>query len=145
MPPEKLFTPGPTAVPWQVLETMSRPLIHHRTKEFREIHREAAENLKYVYRTTNPVVILTASGSGAMEAAVANLTRVGEKAIVIQVGYPGRRLRAAPPRNRSGTQIHRRHQHRIGEIADVKDMQAFEARWYRLAVTGRPHGGWRVP
>lgn len=93
MPPEKLFTPGPTAVPWQVLETMSRPLIHHRTKEFREIHREAAENLKYVYRTSNPVVILTASGSGAMEAAVANLTKVGEKAIVVEVGKFSERWR----------------------------------------------------
>jgi len=93
MPPEKLFTPGPTAVPWQVLETMSRPLIHHRTAEFREIHREAADNLKYVYRTKNPVVILTASGSGAMESAVVNLTRVGEKAIVIEVGKFSERWR----------------------------------------------------
>lgn len=86
MKPRKLFTPGPTAVPHEVLETMARPLIHHRTLEFRAILRETTENLQYVYRTRNPVLVLTASGSGAMEAAVVNLTGPGEKALVIVVG-----------------------------------------------------------
>jgi aspartate aminotransferase-like enzyme len=86
MEPKKLFTPGPTQVPPRVLETMARPLIHHRTDEFRAIIHEAAENLRYVYKTKNPVLILTASGSGAMEAAVVNLTRPGEKALVTVCG-----------------------------------------------------------
>lgn len=86
MKPRKLFTPGPTEVPPRVLETLSRPLFHHRTEEFRAIHRETVENLRYVYRTQNPVLILTSSGSGAMEAAVANLTKPGEKVIVTELG-----------------------------------------------------------
>lgn len=86
MEPKKLFTPGPTQVPSRVLETMARPLIHHRTEEFRAIHREALEGLQYVYKTKNPVLILTASGSGAMEAALVNLTRPGEKALITVCG-----------------------------------------------------------
>lgn len=93
MIPKKLFTPGPVEVPWRVLETLSRPLIHHRTEEFRKIHLEAVEGLKEVYRTTNPVVILTSSGSGAMEAALVNLTRPGDKALVIVVGKFSERWR----------------------------------------------------
>jgi len=79
---KKLFTPGPTQVPARVLETMARPVFHHRTKEFRAIHREALEGLQYVYKTKNPVLILTSSGTGAMEAALVNLTRPGEKALI---------------------------------------------------------------
>lgn len=93
MEPKKLFTPGPTQVPWQVLETMARPLIHHRTEEFRAIFRQAIENLQYVYQTKNPVLILTASGSGAMEAAVVNLTRPGDKALVTVSGKFSERWR----------------------------------------------------
>ena len=71
----KLFTPGPTAVPAEVLETQSRPLIHHRTEEFRAALGASMQGLQYILETKNPVVILTASGSGAMEATVVNLTR----------------------------------------------------------------------
>lgn len=93
MESKKLFTPGPTQVPPRVLETMARPLIHHRTKEFRAIHREALEGLKYVYKTSTPVLILTASGSGAMESAVVNLTRPGEKVLVVVCGKFSERWR----------------------------------------------------
>ena len=78
----RLFTPGPTAVPPEVLETMSRPLIHHRTGPFRNAYREVIVNLQYIMRTENPVVVLTASGTGAMEAAVVNFTKPGDKALV---------------------------------------------------------------
>lgn len=82
----KLFTPGPTAVPPEVLETMGRPLIHHRTDQFRAAHREVLDNLKYILRTENPVAILTSSGTGAMEAAVVNLTHPGDKVLVTANG-----------------------------------------------------------
>jgi aspartate aminotransferase-like enzyme len=77
----KLFTPGPTAVPAEVLETMGRPLIHHRTGQFRDAHREVLDNLRYIMQTKNPVVVLSSSGSGAMEAAVVNLTQPGDKVL----------------------------------------------------------------
>jgi len=90
---KKLFTPGPTQVPTRVLETMARPLIHHRTEEFQAILREAHENLQYVYKTKNPVLILTSSGSGAMESAVVNLTGPGDKVLVTVCGKFSERWR----------------------------------------------------
>jgi len=81
MKPAKLFTPGPTAVPPEVLETQARPLIHHRTDPFREAHREIIENLQYIMRTQNPVVVLSSSGTGAMESCVVNLTQPGDKVL----------------------------------------------------------------
>jgi aspartate aminotransferase-like enzyme len=89
----KLFTPGPTAVPNEVLETQSRPLIHHRTEEFRHALVESMRGLQYILETENPVPILTASGSGAMEAAVVNLTRPGETVVVTEVGKFSERWR----------------------------------------------------
>lgn len=92
-PPTKLFTPGPVQVPWEVLETQARPLIHHRTPEFRAIFAEACENLQYVYKTKNPVLILTSSGSGGLEAALVNLTRPGEKCLITVIGKFSERWR----------------------------------------------------
>ncbi len=89
----KLFTPGPTAVPAAILETQARPLIHHRTGEFREAHLASIRGLQYILRTANPVAILTASGSGAMEATVVNLTKPGETVIVTEVGKFSERWR----------------------------------------------------
>ena len=78
----KLFTPGPTEVPPEVLETQARPLVHHRSDAFRKAHLEVIEGLRYILRTEGPVVLLASSGTGAMEAAVVNLTRPGDKALV---------------------------------------------------------------
>ncbi len=89
----KLFTPGPTAVPADVLETQARPLIHHRTDEFRHALSESMRGLQYILETQNPVVVLTASGSGAMEATVVNLTQPGETVIVTEVGKFSERWR----------------------------------------------------
>ena len=65
-----LLTPGPTPLPPQVMEAMSRPIIHHRTPQFQEILKEVSVNLKWVFQTVNDVFILSASGTGAMECAV---------------------------------------------------------------------------
>lgn len=90
---KRLFTPGPTEVPGQVLEAMARPLVHHRTEPFRVMQSGVMKDLQYIFRTENPVVILAASGTGAMEAAVANLTSPGEKVVVTVCGKFGERWR----------------------------------------------------
>ncbi len=86
-----LLTPGPTPLPPQVLEAMSRPIIHHRTPQFQAILKEATEGLKYVFQTKGDVFILASSGTGAMEAAVINLLSPGDTAITIQGGKFGER------------------------------------------------------
>lgn len=82
----RLMTPGPAPVPEEVLLELARPVIHHRSAEAKQVITEVAEGLKDVFRTKNEVLILTASGTGAMEAAVANTVPRGAKAIVLQAG-----------------------------------------------------------
>ena len=86
-----LLTPGPTPLPPEVCESMSRPIIHHRTPQFQAVLKEASEGLKYVFQTANDVFILASSGTGAMEAAVANLLSYGDTALVVEGGKFGER------------------------------------------------------
>lgn len=86
-----LITPGPTAVPEQVLLDMARPMIHHRTPEFEEIFKEARNGLKKVFKTEQEPLILASSGTGAMEAAVVNTLSQGDKVLVINGGKFGER------------------------------------------------------
>jgi serine---pyruvate transaminase len=86
-----LFTPGPTPVPPQVLEAMSRPIIHHRSSDFRAILGRCLERLRSVYRTEGEVLLYTASGTGGMESAISNLTSPGDRVAVVSAGHFGER------------------------------------------------------
>lgn len=86
-----LLTPGPTPVPEDVLEALSRPMIHHRHEPFKAILAEVMEDLKYLFQTNSEVLIISASGTGAMEGAVSNLLCKGDKAIVVRGGKFGER------------------------------------------------------
>jgi aspartate aminotransferase-like enzyme len=86
-----VFTPGPVPVPSEVLLEMAKPIIHHRTAEFEEIFAEVREGLKYIYDTKQEVFILSASGTGAMEASVANTLSRGDKVLVVNSGKFGER------------------------------------------------------
>jgi|YelNatPaOPRAMG01_1025707.scaffolds.fasta_scaffold01508_12 aspartate aminotransferase-like enzyme len=88
---KRLFTPGPTPIPESVMLSMAEPIIHHRNPEFVEVLKSVNENLKYLFQTKNDVVILTSSGTGAMEASVANLLSAGDKAIFVNLGKFGER------------------------------------------------------
>src|SRR5256886_1758334 len=83
--PEKryLLTPGPTPVPPEVLAVLAEPMIHHRARDFKGIYERSLARLREVYRTANDVLLFTASGTGAVEAAVANLTSPGDRALVV--------------------------------------------------------------
>ena len=86
-----LLTPGPTAVPPEVMLRMSQPLIHHRTPEFEKLFTEVQDGLKWLFQTDQDVLMLAASGTGAMEAAVANLCSAGDTVIVVNGGKFGER------------------------------------------------------
>ncbi len=88
---KRLLTPGPTMVPERVLEALSRPTLYHRSPEFKEVFLETRQLLKRVLRTEGEVLILTSSGTGAMEAAVSNLFNPGDSAVVIVGGKFGQR------------------------------------------------------
>jgi aspartate aminotransferase-like enzyme len=87
------MTPGPTPVPEEARLRLARQLIHHRTDEFRRVLAEVIEGLKYVFQTKNDVLILSCSGTGAMEAAVTNVVPRGGKAIVLESGKFAERWR----------------------------------------------------
>ncbi len=87
-----MLTPGPTPLPPEVLEAMSRPLIHHRTEEFGKMFASVIEDMKWVYRTNGTVLMMTCSGTGAMESAIVNLLSPGEKTMVCTTGAFGDRF-----------------------------------------------------
>lgn len=91
MPKKRLMTPGPTQVPEEALLTLAKQITHHRTAEFRALFAEALAGLQYVFQTKSDVIVLTSSGTGAMEAAVVNLVPRGGKAIVLEAGNFGQR------------------------------------------------------
>lgn len=86
-----LLAPGPTPVPPRVLLAMAQPIIHHRTPQFSRVFAEARNGLKDLFQTAQDVLMLAASGSGAMEAAVSNLFSPGEEVLVINGGKFGER------------------------------------------------------
>lgn len=88
---KRLYTPGPTPVPEQIMLTMAEPMIHHRHPEFQEILTSVNENLKYLFQTNNGVMTLTSSGTGAMEASVAEILSRGDTAVYVNGGKFGER------------------------------------------------------
>lgn len=88
---ERLYTPGPTPVPESVARVMAEPVFLHRSERFRSLFRAISEDLKYVFRTKNDVLTFASSGTGAMEAAVANVLSSGDKVLTVQGGKFGQR------------------------------------------------------
>jgi serine---pyruvate transaminase len=88
---KRLFTPGPTPVPENVMLSMAAPIIHHRNPEFMEILQQVHEDLQYLFVTTQPVVVMTCSGTGGMEASISSLFGPGDKVITINGGKFGER------------------------------------------------------
>jgi aspartate aminotransferase-like enzyme len=86
-----LLSPGPTPIPNEVELAMSETMIHHRTPQFNKVFEEARRGLKKLFGTKNDVIIFASSGTGAMEAAVANLFSPGDKVLVINGGKFGER------------------------------------------------------
>ncbi len=89
-----IMAPGPTEIPPEVLAEASKPILHHRTPQFRKILTRVEEDLKYLLQTENNVQVITSSGTGAMEAAVANIVNPGDKVIVASIGHFGNRWKS---------------------------------------------------
>ena len=90
----RLFTPGPTPLLPAAQFAMAAADIHHRTPEFRALFKRVLEQLKTFIGTKNDVIILSSSGTGAMEAAVSNLTSPGDRILVLSAGKFGERWAA---------------------------------------------------
>jgi alanine-glyoxylate transaminase / serine-glyoxylate transaminase / serine-pyruvate transaminase len=81
-----LQIPGPSPVPDRILRAMDTPIIDHRGPEFAKLARRALDGIKTIFKTTNPVVIYTATGTGAWEAALANTLSPGDRVLMVETG-----------------------------------------------------------
>jgi aspartate aminotransferase-like enzyme len=88
---QRLLTPGPTPLYPPALHAMMGSDIHHRTEDFRRLYRRVLDDLKEVFGTSNDVLVLVASGTGAMEASVSNFFSPGDPVIVCSAGKFGER------------------------------------------------------
>ncbi|MCF8031395.1 MAG: alanine--glyoxylate aminotransferase family protein [Desulfohalobiaceae bacterium] len=88
---QRLLTPGPTELAPQVKAALGRDMIHHRKQPFQEIMHRVQQELGLLFCTEQPVMPLACSGTGAMQAAVSNLFRHGDKVLVAKAGKFGQR------------------------------------------------------
>lgn len=87
----RLYAPGPTPVPEDVLIEMAKPILHHRTPAFEKVIAEVREGLKWIFQTKEEVLIFASSGTGAMEGAIVNTFAKGDRALVVDGGKFGER------------------------------------------------------
>jgi aspartate aminotransferase-like enzyme len=87
----QLMAPGPTPVPSEVLLAMAQPMLHHRTPEYEALFIEVRAGLKRLVQTSQEVIPLACSGTGAMEAAVVNTLSTGDTVAVVNAGKFGER------------------------------------------------------
>jgi alanine-glyoxylate transaminase / serine-glyoxylate transaminase / serine-pyruvate transaminase len=81
-----LQIPGPTPVPDRILRAMDTPVIDHRGPEFARLGRQALDGIKTVFKTSSPVIIYTATGTGAWEAALVNTLSPGDHVLMAETG-----------------------------------------------------------
>ena len=86
-----LMTAGPTPLPPEVSQVMAEPILYHRAPAFIEVYARVLDRLKGVFQTRNDVLLFAASGTGALESAVANLVAPGDRSLVASCGKFGER------------------------------------------------------
>jgi aspartate aminotransferase-like enzyme len=88
----QLRIPGPTPLPPEVLQSMTKQMINHRASEFHQILTDVTSKLKQIYQTKNDLYVLTGSGTGGMESAIVNMLSPGDKVLAVSIGNFGNRF-----------------------------------------------------
>lgn len=88
---QRLLTPGPTPVYPKALQAMLGADVHHRTEDFRNLYRAVLADLRTILGTRNEILLLSSSGTGAMEASVTNCFSPGDRVIICSAGKFGER------------------------------------------------------
>ena len=81
-----LQIPGPSPLPDRILRAMDTPIIDHRGPEFIKLAKGVLEGIKTIFKTSNPVIIYTATGTGAWEAALVNTLSPDDKVLMVETG-----------------------------------------------------------
>src|SRR5580692_8435997 len=82
-----LHIPGPTPLPDRILRAMDTPIIDHRGPEFARLAKHVLDGIKTIFKTTSPVIIYTATGTGAWEAALVNALSAGDRVLMVETGH----------------------------------------------------------
>src|SRR3974377_452919 len=81
-----LQIPGPTPLPDRILRAMDTPIIDHRGPEFAKLAKRVLEGIKTIFKTASPVIIYTATGTGAWEAALVTTLSAGDRVLMVETG-----------------------------------------------------------
>src|SRR5258708_39941216 len=92
MPKSLLFIPGPVVVSDPVLAAMAKPVINHRGPEYARLLHRIANRMKSIFATTGDVLLMGASGTGGLEAAVTNMFGPGDTLLACPTGVFGERI-----------------------------------------------------
>jgi len=95
---EQLRIPGPTPLPDEVLQAMTKQMINHRGVEFGQMLNDVTDKLKQLFQTNGDVFLLTGSGTGGLEAAIVNTLSPGDKVLSVSIGVFGERFAAIAER-----------------------------------------------
>ncbi len=126
----RLFTPGPTSVPEEVLLEMARPVFHHRTQEYKTLFAAVNKLLGQVFQTTNPVVTISGSGTAGYECAMINMIPQGGKVLCLSNGKFAERWVTIAKRNKCQiTELKAEYGHAIPpqQVADALSKGTFDA------------------
>ncbi len=126
----RLFTPGPTSVPEEVLLEMARPVFHHRTQEYKTLFAAVNKLLGQVFQTTNPVVTISGSGTAAYECAMINMIPQGGKVLCLSNGKFAERWVTIAKRNKCQiTELKAEYGHAIPpqQVAEALSKDTFDA------------------
>ena len=102
-----LHIPGPSPLPDRILRAMDTPIIDHRGPEFAKLAKKCLDGIKTIFKTTNPVIIYTATGTGAWEAALVNTLSPGDKVLMVETGQFAALWKKMAEKHRPRARIHR--------------------------------------
>lgn len=117
----RLLAPGPTPLPEEVRLAMARDMVHHRKPPFKKLLQGVQEKLQLLFGTQNTVMPLSCSGSGVMDAAIANCFNPGEKVLVVEAGKFGERWGEIAANHRLNIVFIRKEWGRSVTAAEVKE------------------------
>jgi aspartate aminotransferase-like enzyme len=126
----RLFTPGPTSVPEEVLLEMARPVFHHRTQDYKTLFAAVNKLLQQVLQTANPVVTIAGSGTAAYECAMINMIPQGGKVLCLSNGKFAERWVTIAKRNKCQiTELKAEYGHAVPpeQVADALSKGTFDA------------------
>lgn len=116
-----MLSPGPTPVPEAVVSAFAQPIVHHRTTSFMKVFADVKAGLKKLFQTEQDVMILAATGTGAMDAAISNLFNKGDTVITLNCGKFGERwTKIAKAYELKPVEL----KYEAGEAAKVSDIEA---------------------